>query len=416
MNRITTVLKRLRIFHERKDRPENLTEWPFFTILTFVFAFVYIQSLFSNLALREPLRLVSFTVLMNVHIILHWLSPRLQKWSQVAVYLVIQCVLAFVIVYLAGNIGAFLGLYMGLIGETIGLLREKLRWLVTAITVLLGFSFLNYILLFGNKGWYWWLLAILPGAIFVAVYVTLYTSQAEARQQAQSLLKDLEAANRQLSEYAARVEDLTIANERQRMARELHDTLSQGLAGLILQLEAADAHLAGNRPERARGILQQSMEKARGTLAEARQAIDDLRQPADRDLVQAIMQESARFTNATGIPCEPQINVKMDIPELVTETSIRAVSEALTNIARHAQANNATLRLTAVEKELEIEIKDDGVGFDPEAIQSGHYGLLGMRERVRLAGGSFEVYSMPGKGTQLVIRFPLSALKLPGEM
>src|SRR5512135_1092972 len=98
MNRITSVLKHLRIFHERKDRPENLTEWPFFIILTLVFAFVYIQSLFSNSALREPLSLVSFTVLMNVHIILHWLSPRLQKWSQVAVYLVIQCLLAFVIV------------------------------------------------------------------------------------------------------------------------------------------------------------------------------------------------------------------------------------------------------------------------------------------------------------------------------
>jgi len=98
------------------------------------------------------------------------------------------------------------------------------------------------------------------------------------------LLAELESANRQLTEYAARVEDLTIAAERQRMARELHDTLSQGLAGLILQLEAADAHLAADRPERARGILEQSMEKARGTLKEARQVIDDLRQPAGHDL------------------------------------------------------------------------------------------------------------------------------------
>src|SRR5512137_3029980 len=240
---------------------------------------------------------------MNVHIVLHWLSPRLQKWSRVAVYLLIQCVLAFVIVYLAGNIGALLGLYMGLIGETIGLLREKFRWMVTAITVILGLSFFNYILQFGNSGWYWWLLAILPGAIFVAVYVTLYSRQAEARQQAQSLLKDLETANRQLSEYAARVEDLTIANERQRMARELHDTLSQGLAGLILQLEAADAHLAGNQPVRARAILQQAMGKARNTLTEARQAIDDLRKPVARGLVEAAQEESERFTNATGLLC-----------------------------------------------------------------------------------------------------------------
>jgi NarL family two-component system sensor histidine kinase YdfH len=203
------------------------------------------------------------------------------------------------------------------------------------------------------------------------------------------------------------VEDLTIANERQRMARELHDTLSQGLAGLILQLEAADAHLAGDRPERARGILQQSMEKARGTLAEARQAIDDLRQPAERDLAEAVSQEAERFTDATGIPCEPLIELAIEIPELVSETAIRAISESLTNVARHSRAKNVTLRLTGNDKGLEIEICDDGVGFDPAAVEAGHYGLLGMRERVRLAGGSLEVRSEPGKGACILIRFPL---------
>ena len=302
-------------------------EWPFFLILTFAFVFVYFQSVSSNAALRQPGRLILFTSLMVMHIVLHWTSVRLRTWRRVAVYLVVQIGLAFTVVYLGANIGLLLGVYMGLIGESIGLLREKPRWMAIVVTVLLGLSYLNYILFVGQAGWYWWLLAMLPLTFFVTVYVTLYSRQAEARQQAQSLLKDLEIANRQLTEYAARVEDLTITNERQRMARELHDTLSQGLAGLILQLEAADAHLAGNRPERARTILQQSMEKARGTLSEARQAIDDLRQPAERDLVQAIVQESVRFTNATGIPCEPQVNVKMDVPELVAETSFRAVSE-----------------------------------------------------------------------------------------
>lgn len=382
-------------------------EWPFFLILTFVLGFVYIQSLFSNPALREPGRLILFTVLVNVHIALHWFSVRLRKWRWVLVYVVVQCALAFVIVYLSASIGPLLGLYMGLIGETIGLLREKPRWMVTAVAVLLGLSFLNYILLVGPADWYWWLLAMLPMTFFVAVYVILYSRQAEARQQAQSLLKDLEAANRQLSEYASRVEDLTIANERQRMARELHDTLSQGLAGLILQLEAADAHLAGNRPERARGILQQSMEKARGTLAEARQAIDDLRQPVERDLSEAVSQEAARFTDATGIPCEPKIEIAVEVPDLVSETAIRAISEGLTNIARHARAKNVTLRLTSIEKELEIEICDDGIGFDPAVVEAGHYGLLGMRERVRLAGGRLEVQSEPAKGMQIVIRSPL---------
>ena len=410
MKRLPSVLQHLRISLGKKDQTENAVEWPFFIILTFAFGFAYIQSIISNTGLREPGRLILFTILMIVHTILHWLSVRLRKWNWVAAYVVVQCILAFGVVYLGASISALLALYMGLIGETIGLLREKPRWMIAAVTVLLGLSFLNYILQVGWANWYWWLLAMLPMTIFVAVYVTLYSRQAEARKQAQSLLKDLEAANRQLSEYASRVEDLTIANERQRMARELHDTLSQGLAGLILQLEAADAHLAGNRPERARAILQLSMEKARGTLAEARQAIDDLRQPVARDLVEAAEQEAERFTIATGIDCEPLIEIAVEIPELVAEASIRAISEGLTNIARHARAKNVTLRLFGVGKELEITICDDGMGFDPDAVQAGHYGLLGMRERVRLAGGRLEVQSEPGKGTCITIVFPLETV------
>ena len=248
---------------------------------------------------------------------------------------------------------------------------------------------------------------MLPMTFFVVVYVVLYSRQAEARMQAQGLLRDLEIANRQLTEYAARVEDLTIAAERQRMARELHDTLSQGLAGLIMQLEAADAHLAADHPERARSILEQSMEKARGALQEARQAIADLRQPSGRDLAEAVEQEAQRFSLATGIACQPSIQLKTAIPEDVAETAIRAISEGLTNIARHAHAKLVSLRVVGVSGELEIEIRDDGVGFNPRALQPGRYGLLGMRERLRLAGGQLDIQSEPGQGTRLLIRFPL---------
>ena len=131
------------------------------------------------------------------------------------------------------------------------------------------------------------------------------------------------------------------------------------------------------------------MEKARGTLREARQAIDDLRQPKGQNLAEAIEQEAERFTLATGIACEPSIELQAMIPEATAETAIRAISEGLTNIARHAQAKQVSLRMAEAGEELEIEIRDDGIGFEPQAVQPGHYGLLGMRERVRLAGGGW---------------------------
>ena len=247
----------------------------------------------------------------------------------------------------------------------------------------------------------------LSALIFIAIYVILYSRQAEATAQARALLSDLEAANRQLSEYTTRVENLTIAAERQRMARELHDTLSQGLAGLILQLEAVDAHLANARTDRARTILQQTMEKARGTLADARRAIDDLRTTTPNNLEAAVRQEVERFTTATGIPCTLNIEIATGQPEAIVETAIRAVAEGLTNIARHAHARNVKLQLKSSNNALDLELCDDGIGFDLRAVQAGHYGLLGMRERVRLAGGRLDVNSEVGKGTQLVIRFPL---------
>jgi NarL family two-component system sensor histidine kinase YdfH len=368
---------------------------------------MFIGSFFMTPKLHQPAYYLPFTGLFVAHIFLHWiLTWRVKNLHWLLGYALAQGLLAFGISYLSGNVVMVLCLFTALIGELLAFLRITLWGILSSIYFLiLGFA--NLILLLGQKQAGQAALGAAPTIIFVAIYVILFIRQAEANTRARELLADLEAANRQLSEYAAQVEDLTIAAERQRMARELHDTLSQGLAGLILQLEAADAHLAANRPGRARGILQQSMEKARGSLAEARQAIDALRQPAERDLAESIRREAERFTDATGIPCEPQIDVMVGIPEPVAETAIRAISEGLTNVARHARAKSVSLRLTDNEKELEIEIWDDGIGFDPETIEAGHYGLLGMRERARLAGGSFDVRSEPGKGTQIVIRFPL---------
>jgi NarL family two-component system sensor histidine kinase YdfH len=246
--------------------------------------------------------------------------------------------------------------------------------------------------------------------LFVVVYVVLYGRQAQARAHAQQLLAELESAHLQLAEYAARVEELTLTSERQRMARELHDTLAQGLAGLILQLEAANAHLANGHTERAQSITQQAVSRARATLADARRAIDDLRagQTAPRALDQALRDQAAHFSDATGIPCALDMSLPPDLPDVASEYAVRAVTEGLTNIARHSQARHARVRVAADEKDLIVEVSDDGRGFDPAAIPTGHYGLLGLRERARLAGGNLEINSTRGSGTTLRLRLARS--------
>ncbi len=382
----------------------------FFVFMTFVMVAMYTWTLVAVPSLRTSWLVVPFTLLLAIHIIAHWNVNRLiQNRSRIIWYILAQSALAFMITNLSGNIGMLFALYMALIGETIGFLGIN-RWGILSIIFYLALSLANFVLFTAREGAFFWLLTSIPTVIFVSMYVTLYTRQAEAREQAQTLASELELANRQLSEYAARVEDLTIANERQRMARELHDTLSQGLAGLILQLEAADAHLVHDRPGRAREIVQDAMERARATLADARRAISNLREQTDVvPLDEAVRREVERFTQATGIPCETHFQLETAVPDKFCEPTLRIVTEALTNIGRHAQATQAELNLSTNGEELYAEVWDNGLGFDTSKMDAGHYGLLGMCERARLAGGRLEVQSEAGKGTRVNIHFPLVA-------
>jgi len=391
---------------KKVERDPRLFMW----VLTLVVGSMAVWSISQNPELQTPLLLSIFSFLVLVHIILHWSLEIIGERPKALIwYIIVQGGLAFVISWMSGQVAIVFALFMGWLGEAVGLFGLNRRALLVSVFYLIlaaiDVSQTSELISLG-----WTFLGIIPMIIFVVVYVTLYIRQLEAREQAQALLPELEAANRQLSEYAAQVEDLTITAERQRMARELHDTLSQGLAGLILQLEAADAHLTKERPERAQEIIAQTMEQARATLADARRAIGDLRSSAEPvpGLEQALGAEVKRFENATGLPCELDILLKGELPQPVVETGLRTVSEALTNIARHAQAAHAWVRVEETETQLRLEIRDDGGGFDPEAVEAGHYGLLGMRERARLAGGGLDVSSKQGQGTEIRVWLPLA--------
>ena len=385
------------------ERDPNIFVW----FMTLVVIGMYALTLNSQPTVRQPGILIPFTVLTIIHILLHWYLRKLVEHPpRILWYILIQGVLALVISLFSKNAGLTLALFMGLLGEAVGLFGLTRRGLLASVYYLVLLA-INIIQFSGLPSSGSIILTTIPISIFVITYVTLYMRQNDAREKAQSLASKLESANRQLSEYAAQVEDLTIANERQRMARELHDTLSQGLAGLILQLEAADAHLTHNRNEKAQSIIGNAMEQARVTLADARRAIDDLRKPPLDDLDSALRLEIDRFANATGITAQYNPDQIPPIPDSVTEALTRAVAEALTNVANHAKAQNVEVNVRVKDKSLLVTIKDDGQGFDPSSIPSGHYGILGIKERIRLVNGSVEIQSGNDKGTMLRIGIPL---------
>ncbi|GCE15555.1 hypothetical protein KTT_54140 [Tengunoibacter tsumagoiensis] len=200
--------------------------------------------------------------------------------------------------------------------------------------------------------------------------------------------------------------------ERQRLARDLHDTLTQGVAGLLMQLEAASAYFSKGQTERTHEIVLSTMSRARTVLTETRYVLQDLRadHPRSEDLAEMAQEEIDRFTNHTGIPCEASLNALAATPDMQSGHILRAISEGLANVAQHAQAHQVWINVHECATWLEIEVRDDGIGFDPATVATrpGHYGLAGLRERVRLMGGQLTILSSPGQGTQIIITVPIN--------
>ncbi len=212
----------------------------------------------------------------------------------------------------------------------------------------------------------------------------------------------------------ARSTQMGAVEERNRLAREIHDTLAQGIAGIALRLESADALAEANAdPEQVRQSIQSALKQARQTLEEARRSVLDLRAaPLEgRTLAQAV----AALAAATG-PDDPHITTEITgaaqpLPVRIEVGIYRIIQEALANIRRHAHARNATIHLEITPDALTTIVSDDGRGFNPERGLHGHYGLLGIRERARLLGGEAQVRSARGRGARIEVRIPLTPLE-----
>jgi two-component system, NarL family, sensor kinase len=204
---------------------------------------------------------------------------------------------------------------------------------------------------------------------------------------------------------------LGAAEERNRLAREIHDTLAQGLTAAALQLESADALLdAGSNPQRAHDSVLRALSLTKTNLDEARRSVLDLRAaPLEgRPLSEALKILAGRWEEETGITTRVRsVNGGRPLPPRVEAALYRICQEALANVARHAGARRATVRLVATPERVRLSVEDDGCGFDLSEIPTGRHGLLGMRERAGLLGGTFEVESVPGKGTRVEASVPL---------
>jgi signal transduction histidine kinase len=201
-----------------------------------------------------------------------------------------------------------------------------------------------------------------------------------------------------------------ILEERNRVARELHDTIIQGCGGVSALLEAS-ATVGDADPAMKQGLLEGARTQIRSTIDEARRVVWDLRQSpaAEGELTATVSKLAEQLSQESHIPIQFGATGKQRAVEHAIEHDLVMVArEALSNAVRHAAPTSVQLRLSFGARELKMQVDDDGRGFDPATPANGHYGIIGMRERIEHLGGKFVLRSGPGEGTHLEVDVPLT--------
>jgi signal transduction histidine kinase len=245
----------------------------------------------------------------------------------------------------------------------------------------------------------------------VAVWIGLYggskmSDVSEDRKRTVQQLEATLAENAGLhAQLVAQAHEAGVLDERQRMAREIHDTIAQGLTGVITQIEAAEQSW-GDESEMGRHLhLAQGI--ARDSLAEARRSVQAIKPgPLDNSrLPEALAEVAAAWSDVSGVGVEVQTTGDpLPLHPEVEITLLRATQEALANIGKHAKASRAAVTLSFMGRSVVLDVRDDGGGFDAkEPIPEGHFGLAAMRQRVEDVNGVLEVESAPDEGTAIAV-------------
>jgi signal transduction histidine kinase len=243
--------------------------------------------------------------------------------------------------------------------------------------------------------------AIIRAISFIAVGIFMNALVTRSRLQQQSLRE----ANANLTHYASTLEQLAVSRERNRLARELHDTVAHSLTALSLSLETAKAYFDVDLSQ-TRELVDKSIEATRKGVDETRRALKSLRSSDLEDLglrlgIKKISESAAsRFSLDLNLNLDPMPSLSPDIEQ----TIYRITQEAIENITKHSQAKKFSIQLTHNDH-VNLIIQDDGIGFDMKSKQpTGHFGLIGMKERAELAGGSLKIESENNKGTKVTLK------------
>ncbi len=251
---------------------------------------------------------------------------------------------------------------------------------------------------------------------------------ARARRALEACVADLMRARQQLGDTSLALDqarqkeaqllrDQAVAEERARLARELHDSVSQSLYSLVLYSGALARLLPADTPAEARDYVTRLERLAQDTLREMRLLVFELRPAAlaEEGLVAALRSRLEAVETRAAVQVHLDAPARMDLPPAVEEGLYRIAQEALNNALKHAQATSVRVTLSAGEDNVYLAVRDNGRGFDPTAGHIAGLGLRNMRERAAELGGELRIEARPGQGTVVWARLPLTVRQPAGE-
>lgn len=320
-------------------------------------------------------------------------------------YFTLELCLGGGIIYLSKGVGFTAMVLLPLAGHSVTLMPRNWR---VGINIAIVLTYLFALNLFSSANWslIWsGLPMFMAGQIFIVVFTQMAVSEERARSEVELLVKELEAANQRLREYALQAEELAITRERNRLAREIHDGLGHYLTTIFMQIQAAravmktDSYKAQDAMNTAQNLTQEALVDVRRSVA----ALRDL--PIDSMTLGEEIEKMVKTCEGSGITPEIKlIGSPRTLPPPSFMTMYRAAQEGVNNTLKHAKASHLSISLDYTQSEqVRLVIQDDGVGAEN---LDGGFGLLGMRERVHLLKGSFSVVTSPGSGFRLELCVP----------
>ncbi|MCU0491540.1 MAG: sensor histidine kinase [Chloroflexaceae bacterium] len=330
----------------------------------------------------------------------HWPMPL----RRALLYLCVQTALAVVLLNYSIS---FLGLIFALMGQTCSVLQPR-QWIVPVFILmgLLGAPFGFYDEL-AQGDWIGLFSFLFNAAIWLGIFLfsaILFENHFRMRR----LVEELRQARAELEASAAQKEELAVLRERTRLAREMHDSLGHALVVVNVKLEAAQ-RLYAREAARGDAELEATRALVRDTMGELRQSLANLRAPSaiHDDLPAALRKLGQEVATRSGLAVQVQAVAGPPLPPATSEALWGVARESLTNVEKHAAAASASLHLERQNGSYVLRVVDDGSGIKgTDMARPGHFGIVGMRERVEQLGGSLQITRGSGGGTVVEARVP----------